>query len=78
MGIFNTKAHILNRKNLVDPLGLVEQVYADFDYPDFMAEFVRYMPPVGYDPRFLTDAENHDLLISKWDLFLSKNKFFLD
>jgi hypothetical protein len=33
------------RDRLTDPLGFVEQVYADFDYPASVAEFVRYMPP---------------------------------
>jgi hypothetical protein len=32
-----------------DPLQLVEIVYADFDYPEEMAPFVRYMPMVGPD-----------------------------
>lgn len=33
------------RDRLQDPLGVVEQIYADFDYPSAMAGFVRYMPP---------------------------------
>lgn len=33
------------RDRLRDPLGVVEQIYADFDYPAGVAEFVRYMPP---------------------------------
>lgn len=32
------------RGRLADPLGAVEEVYADFDYPEVMAPFVRYMP----------------------------------
>jgi len=33
-----------DRGELADPLGLVEQLYADFDYPPAVAPFVRYMP----------------------------------
>lgn len=36
-----------NRESLVDPLGIVEEVYSDFDYPREVASFVRYMPMVG-------------------------------
>jgi hypothetical protein len=34
-----------HRETLHDPLGLVEMLYADFDYPREVASFVRYMPP---------------------------------
>ena len=54
------------RDRLRDPLGVVEEIYADFDYPAPVAAFVRYMPappgaPVGeealYDrwSRYLAD-----------------------
>lgn len=33
------------RDRLRDPLGVVEEIYADFDYPATVAAFVRYMPP---------------------------------
>lgn len=39
------KAAFELRECLADPLGVVEQIYADFDYPAAVAEFVRYMPP---------------------------------
>lgn len=32
------------RQRLSDPLGIVEEIYADFDYPPTVAPFVRYMP----------------------------------
>jgi hypothetical protein len=31
-------------QRLNDPLGVVEEIYADFDYPPAVAPFVRYMP----------------------------------
>ena len=39
-----------NRFAFSDPLGQVEVIYADFDYPHEVEGFVRYMPPTdGYD-----------------------------
>lgn len=36
-----------NLKSLADPLGIVEAVYSELDYPKVMAQFVRYMPCEG-------------------------------
>jgi hypothetical protein len=38
------KAAYDERERLSDPLGVVEEIYADFDYPSAVASFVRYMP----------------------------------
>ena len=38
------KAAYGERERLNDPLGVVEEIYADFDYPSAVAPFVRYMP----------------------------------
>jgi hypothetical protein len=38
------KAAYGERERLKDPLGVVEEIYADFDYPPAAAPFVRYMP----------------------------------
>nr|WP_280527073.1 DUF2247 family protein [Listeria grandensis] len=32
------------RQEFEDPLGMVEEIYADFDYPEKIATIVRYMP----------------------------------
>ena len=34
----------LLRDRIDDPLGVIEEIYAEFDYPSVMASFVRYMP----------------------------------
>ncbi len=34
-----------NRETVEDPFAVVEELYADFDYPEEIAGFVRYMPP---------------------------------
>ncbi len=38
------KAAYDRRQELGDPLGVVEELYADFDYPPRIEGFVRYMP----------------------------------
>ncbi len=55
------------RKKYSDPLGSVEEIYADFDYPSEIAPIVRYMPPVdGYDPSMHSFKENEERLMEKW------------
>ena len=47
------------RDSIADPLGDVEMIYADFDYPECMESFVRYMPVTdGYDPAEHTYEQN--------------------
>lgn len=38
-----------SRSDFEDPLGVVEEVYSDFDYPEEIESFVRYMPMIGED-----------------------------
>lgn len=53
------------RHDLKDPLGVVEQIYADFDYPPAIEGFVRYMPLRPGDM-----AAGEDVLIQRWAAFL--------
>ncbi len=47
------------RKELDDPLGRVEEIYENFDYPEEIESFVRYMPVSDdYDPSKHTNDEN--------------------
>lgn len=58
------KAAYCQRGQLSDPLGVVEQIYADFDYPPTVAPFVRYMPlKPGDEP-------GREALIQRWARFL--------
>ncbi len=60
-----------HRADLDDPLGVVEQLYADFGYPAELRGFVRYMPSEGgYEPQAHTQAENVDRLLRKWNEYL--------
>jgi hypothetical protein len=52
------------RHDLADPLGVVEQIYADFDYPESVDRFVRYMPlQAGDEP-------GEPALLERWRAFL--------
>lgn len=66
-----------NKDNYVDPLGIVEQIYADFDYPEVIAAFVRYMP--SDEPSLGTAKLNEARLYEKWKDYLDiQSKRFLD
>lgn len=54
-----------NKENYNDPLGLVEELYADFDYPEEVAPLVRYMPlPEGVEG-------SEERLFENWKTFIS-------
>lgn len=61
------------RQSVDDPLEEVEGIYADFDYPEDVAPFVRYMPPTdGYDPSSHSVAENQARLYENWKGYLER------
>jgi hypothetical protein len=62
-----------NRKEISDPLGKVEEVYADFDYPEEIEQFVRYMPieKDQYNPSDHSKEENEKRLFYKWNEYLN-------
>jgi hypothetical protein len=59
------KAAFEMREALRDPLGLVEAIYADFDYPPAVAAFVRYMPPPDGEPVGV------DAMYDRWSAYLT-------
>lgn len=64
-----------NRDAVSDPLGEVERIYADFDYPPEIEGFVSYMPVTdGYDPSQHSMEENKARLFSKWEQYLSETR----
>ncbi|WP_282611297.1 DUF2247 family protein [Pelagibius sp. Alg239-R121] len=67
-----------NSKAFSNPLSCVEDIYADFDYPEEIAEFVGYMPPTdGYDPSKHSPEENKQRMLGKWEEYLkSKAEFY--
>jgi hypothetical protein len=63
-----------NRNLFADPLALVEELYADFDYPAEIASFVRYMPSdPGYNPAEHTSIENEARLYRDWGRYVEEN-----
>jgi hypothetical protein len=59
-----------NRKSVNDPLAIVEYIYSDFNYPNEIASFVRYMPMIGHD---LGDhRKNEERLYEYWKEYLDK------
>lgn len=60
-----------NKDNTADPLGAVELIYEDFDFPSEIEGFVRYMPPQdGYRPEDHSAQQNAERLFCKWHGFL--------
>lgn len=55
-----------------DPLEVVEFIYADFDYPEEVSGFVRFMPTA--DPILDSLELNRERLFNKWGQFLEKQK----
>ncbi|MGI8820484.1 MAG: DUF2247 family protein [Chthoniobacterales bacterium] len=55
---------------LNDPLRIVEEVYAAFDYPSEIASFVRYMPMVG--PDLGNREQNEARLYDRWKSYVAE------
>lgn len=60
------------RDLVIDPLGKVESVYADFGYPEEMASFVRYMPMVG--PDLGSREKNEARLYGNWRAYIKASR----
>lgn len=60
------------KHEIKDPLGEVEKIYEDFNYPEEIESFVRYMPPNdGYIPSEHSYEENISRLYSNWEKYLN-------
>ncbi|MBI6819840.1 MULTISPECIES: DUF2247 family protein [Pseudomonas] len=60
-----------NKDSIADPLGVVELIYEEFDFPFEIEGFVRYMPSrVGYKPEEHTDEQNLERIFSNWQHYL--------
>jgi hypothetical protein len=55
------------RDRLSDPLGVVEEIYAEFDYPRSIESFVRYMPPEPGTKPIAVQG-----LFERWAVFLER------
>ena len=61
-----------HRDDYPDPLQRVEEVYADFGYPEEVAKFVRYMPMDGPDPGSREAAEQR--LFERWKHYIDETE----
>lgn len=65
-----------NHLKYEDPLGKVEEVYANFNYPNDMVSFVRYMPCGNkYDPNKYSKIQNTNRLLSNWKKYLTEKRY---
>lgn len=64
-----------NREKYDDPLQIVELIYSDFDYPENMKKFVRYMPStktiIG------NRKANIERMYNDWHAYLEENSGLL-
>ncbi|KXF76501.1 hypothetical protein ATN84_25685 [Paramesorhizobium deserti] len=58
----------LHKESYPDPFSVVEEIYADFDYPEEVAPFVRYMPVAD------GEAVGEKALMEKWAAMLTSFK----
>lgn len=71
MWLYLVLAWIYEHQNeYADPLQRVEEVYADFDYPERIASFVRYMPMQG--PDLGSREANERRLFERWSQYLDE------
>lgn len=68
-----------NKSRIDDPLGEVEKIYADFDYPVEIENFVRYMPAVNSNDISLGGIEESEGRVQPIDatdqLFINWEKY---
>ena len=60
-----------NRECYLDPLTVVEIIYADFNYPESIISFVRYMPSTK--PLYGTTEANIEQMYNNWKSYLEVN-----
>lgn len=64
-----------NRDSFAHPLGVVEELYAEFDYPQEMEPFISFLPPGGgWDPTKHSRGENENRLLENWRVYLDGPK----
>ena len=69
--LLELKQQIPNKRHLLEKIA---KIYADFNYPEDMEEFIYYMPAKNYDPAQYSFQENEDRLINLFYNFLEKEK----
>jgi hypothetical protein len=74
--LYLTLAWLYEHRDEYDaPLEVVEQVYADFGYPEEIVGFIRYMPM--REPDLGTREANEERLLSNWAQYLEATRAVL-
>lgn len=63
-----------HKEEYLDPFDIVETIYADFDYPEAISGFIRYMP--SNEPSLGSTELNIVRLYEKWNQYLKGKKEF--
>ncbi|MES2462004.1 MAG: DUF2247 family protein [Armatimonadota bacterium] len=64
-----------NQDSIEGSLRKVEEVYANFDYPEEIVAFVNFMGPSnGYDTTSHTLSENQNKMMENWKDYLDKTR----
>lgn len=61
-----------HKNNYEDPLDAVEYIYGDFDYPEIISKFVKYMPLE--EPNLGSVELNRERLFKYWKNYLDREK----
>jgi hypothetical protein len=69
--LLNLTLYTENRRELLEK---VAEIYAYFDYPPDMEDFIYYMPAKNYDPSMHSFQENEERLVNLLHNFLAKEK----
>ncbi len=63
-----------NRRKFEDPLGVVEEIFSDFDYPVRLKTFIRFIPPKKNEPVASSHEAAIEVLMSRWREYLHQEQ----
>ena len=67
-----------NRNLFSYPFGVVDELYAEFGYPESVESFVAFLPPKdGWEPLKHTATENENRLLKNWRVYIESSPFLL-
>lgn len=69
--VFSVSLAYILRKDLLDPLQVIEEIYADFNYPEELVGFIRYMPMQG--PNLGSREANENRMFERWRSWVVEN-----
>lgn len=64
----------LNIDQYDDPLLVVEDIYCEFNHPQLLSKFIRYMP--SDEPDLGSKELNIQRIYKRWQIYLKENSFY--